>query len=189
MLVVMARNSDTSYMERHAEYSVESIDRPGIDEVLECPADLIGEPKLVFERFAADGIGKFRYEDVPALVELSRQVVLAEYWDAACSRLCLVMSEESATNDKGAKRRQAEYDRAERRAEKASRRASVLRKELGINPMARVSVASRRRGAATLKMNGAPDTLGAARDQAFAVLEETRRVGVLTEKAGDGSSP
>lgn len=162
MLAVMARNSDTSYMERHAEYSVESIDQPGIDEVLECPVGLTGEPKLLFEMFAEDGRGRFRHEDVPALEELSRQVVLASYWDSKCLRLL-----EQADNSEA-------YDKALARAEKASRRASVLRKELGITPMSRVSVASRRRGAATLKMNGAPDTLGAARAQAVAALEEGR---------------
>ena len=158
----MPRNPDTSYMENVAEYSVESIDSPGIDEVLECPVGLMGKPKVLFEMFALDGKGKFRYEDVPALVELSKQVVLADHWDSECLRL-VGQADNSET-----------YDKALARAEKASRRASVLRKELGINPMSRVSVASRRRGAATLKMNGAPDTLGAARAQAVAALEEGR---------------
>lgn len=155
----MAKTSDLNYMSDSAEYSVESIDDVGSGVPLDCPADLIGDPKEIFEQLAEEGKDRYRLEDLEPLVELAKMTSLLRNFDSTILRLSV-----QADNSKS-------YDKAVERADKIRKSVRILRDKLGATPPARFSVASRRRGSEHYTRNGAARKVSAARAQAVAALE------------------
>lgn len=158
----MPKYSDTSYLAT-GEISQEMIDPAGVDEVMLCPPDVDDRVSEVFQALAQEGKGRYRWEDVPAILELASLTVELRFWDA--QRLAQIDNPTGNTTT---------FDKIIARTDKLSRRATVLRDKLGCTPAARFSVASRRRGSATYKSNGAARTVDQAEQQAIAVLEERK---------------
>ena len=154
----MSNKDDLNYMDRSAKIEVEKIDAPGSGIALECPADLDGDSAKIFQVLAEDGKDRYQKEDVYALSEYAKLIEQRMLCDKEATELL-----RSGDMDG--------YDEAVKRVEKLGRMENALRKDLGINPMSRISISSRRRGSATLKMNGAPRSVGQARNQAIAKLE------------------